>query len=460
MADYMSCLDEKNYYRDYIKCIKENVNSSDEKYIFFIKTIEGTIGITTDLFYKIYGYPVLIEYIPEEQLKKYPKSRIGGYVDLPPGSRLEVLLERKDQGYVKSYIADIDELRWKSQNLYFDPKYAKEIPDSILVINSKDPTDRKEVAEARVLHYIGRDENLALLRELSGPKSRYSDYIHIYYVPYAFLLVPMLENRKDFVDVIHMEGPYTQKKPYEFYVYEQYDRNEIDETKVTKKPEWYFNRNLDFLLILDPKDYIPMNLYLLGLDNNFKPREENINNIQIEYDELENKLHELLEKIVIKISKLKFVPADLDPARILVDRNGEPIFDGIYRGAFVSTNTIELEKITIESLLSILQPLVYSPFNKYCRREGAYVTCDREIKGDESIGNVAAPIYYTLLLSYDTHEYEYNDEKREDILKNTIINNKRLGDIIGQHKDDEFAKIKETVAKAVNKYLISFYGTL
>jgi hypothetical protein len=457
MADYMSCLDEKNYYRDYVKCIKENVNSSDEKYIFFIKTEKGTIGITTDLFYKIYGYPVLIKYLPKEQLKKYPKSRIGNYVDLPLGSRLEVLLERKDWGYVKSYIADIDELRWK--NLYFDPKYAEEIPDSILVINPKDPTDRKEIAEARVLHYIGRDENLALLREISGPKSRYSYYIHGYYVPYAFLLVPMLENRKDFVNIVHIIGPYTQKKPYEFYVDMQYDRDEIDEIKVTKKPKWYFNRNLDFLLILDPKDYIPMNLYLLGLDNSFKPREENINNIQIKYDELEHKLHELLEKIIIKISKLKFVPAKLDPTRILVDRNGEPIFDGIYRGAFVSTNAIELEKITIESLLSILQSLRYSSFNNYCRREGAYVICDREIKGDGSIGNVAAPIYYTLL-SYDTHKYEYNEKKREYILKNTIINNKRLGDIIGQHKDDEFAKIKETVVKAVDKYLISFYGTL
>jgi len=457
MADYMSCLDEKNYYGDYVECIKKNVNSSDENYIFLIKTGKGTIGITTDLFYKIYGYPVLIKYLPEEQLKKYPKSRIGNYVDLPLGSRLEVLLERKDQGYVKSYIADIDELRWK--NLYFDPKYAEKIPDSILVINPKDPTDRKEIAEARVLHYIGRDENVALLREISGPKSRHSYYIHEYYVPYAFLLVPILENRKDFVDTIHIKGPYTQKKPYEFYVHEQYDREEIDEIKVTKKPRWYINRNLDFLLILDPKDYIPMNLYLLGLDNNFKPREEKINNIQINYDELEHKLHELLEKIVIKISKLKFVPAELDSTRILVDRNGEPIFDGIYRGAFVSTNTIELEKITIESLRSILHSLVYSPFNKYCRREGAYVICDREIKGDGSIGNVAAPIYYTLL-SYDAHEYEYKDEKRKYLLKNTIINNKRLGDIIGQHKDDEFAKIKETVVKAVNKYLISFYGTL
>jgi hypothetical protein len=457
MADYMSCLDEKNYYSDYVGCIKENINSSDEDYVFFIKTVEGTIGITTDLFYKIYGYPVLINYLPEEQLRKYPESLIGNYVDLPLGSRLEVLLERKNQGYVKSYIADTDELKWK--NLYFDPKYAKEIPDSILVINPKDPTDRKEIAEARVLHYIGRDENLALLREMSSHKSRYSYYIDRYYVPYAFLLVPMLENRKDFVDIVHMRGPYTQNKPYEFYVYEQYDRDEIDGIKVTKKPEWYFNHNLDFLLILDPKDYIPMNLYLLGLDNNFKPREENINNIQIKYDELEHKFHELLEKIVTKISKLKFVPAGLDSIRILVDGNGEPIFDGIYRGAFVSTNTIELEEITIESLRSILHSLVYSPFDKYCKREGAYVICDREIKGDGSIGNVAAPIYYTLL-SYDRHKYKYNDEERKYLLKNTIINNKRLEDIIGQHKDDEFAKIKETVVKAVNKYLISFYGTL
>jgi len=418
MGNYISCLYEKSY-GDYFQCIRNYVNSKNsfEGASYFIRTNSRTEAIPKNLIFPtIYGYI------------------IPGYT-LPENSHLIVSLRKVDTSI--EYIKNIGERR---EDIYFinDNEYSRtKLPESILLKNPKE-NDNKKLIEARPYGFTTIEDIKKLKRSLD------KRLVDNFYAPLSLSFPLVLNNQKYFPNIRYISKPYTIYTPYVFRIL-------LGSYDIIKEPIELFNDNLSVLSIMDIVEDPTMEPFLLGLPYDFELNRNNLNKfeIQIKYDEFVHRFYYSMTKIPESISILKFSPADIEPYQITVNNNK----DSIVYIDIASENDIPirqkgLEKIIVRALNDIVEGITESPLLKHCTKNENYVICNEKIKESELPEMLVADIRRSLLENY------YNN-RIDNLIKNIKIGDRRLDDIIIQHKEDEFEENKEIVSKALELYLRS-----
>jgi len=421
MGNYRSCLYEKTYH-GYFRCMGSYINQQFKEISCLIKTKSGMVTLPENLiFHTLYT-------------SEYDTSSNISY--------LIVLLERVDGKKVK-YIVDIGK---KRGDIYFDIYHRTKTPESILLTSQDDDynnndfkkKDIKKLIEARA--YLKTVEDIEKLSKMISQKLD-----NIFYVPLSLSLILLLDNLQYFPKIYYISRPYTIETPYVYkIVYKSYG--------VTKKPIKTYNKDLNFLSIIDFEKYPTMEPYLLGLDYDFELDRRNLNKfeIQINYDELEHRFYNSITKIVETISISKICPEDIGPYQIIVDNNGNIKFIDFASGLKIPTSQKGLEKIIIETIKDIIIGTKESPLLKYCKKVENMVVCNEKIINPNFPKMLVDNIEKQL-----EEQLKYYGNRLDKLIKNIMIGNIKLSDIIYQHRKDEFKKNIESVSIALELYLKS-----
>ena len=439
--------DAKNF-DDYFQRIREDVNSKNsfKGASYFIRTNSRTEAIQKNLiFYKIYGRAILgshslvfLRKIYEDtKLGKIYEDTISGYYDLPENSHLVVSLKRKND--IIEYIKDTGE---KRNDIYVSDYYLRtKMPESILLRNSKNPEDIKKLIEARPYGFTTIEDIKKLKRSLD------KKLVDIIYAPLSLSFPLVLNNQKYFPNIHYISKPYTIYTPYLFTIL-------LGTSDIIKEPVELFNDNLSVLSITEFEKYPTMEPFLLGLPYDFELNRNNLNKfeIQIKYDEFIHRFYYSMTKIPESISILKFSPDDIEPYQITVnnkDNNYNVKYIDIASGIDILIRQKGLEKIVVRALNDIVEGITESPLLKHCIKNESYVICNEKIKKSELPKILVEDIERSLLENY------YNN-RTDNFIKNIKIDDRRLDDIIIQHKEDEFEENREIVSKALELYLRSY----
>ena len=423
MDDYMSCIDERNYY-DYFQCIRNYVNSKNsfEEISYFIQKNSEIEPLSEDeIFYKIYGHSML----------GYPSN-------LPENSYLMVVLKTINDS--RKYIADMKGRR----DIYVFNYSRTQIPESILLRDSKNVKDIKKaikMVEARAYYFKTKKDLEKLKKDLDSRR------VSNFYVPLSLSFPIVLKNQEYIPDILYISKPYTIRYPYVFGIIHKNSGS-------IKKPLKTFNVDLNCHLFTKFEKYSTMESFSLGLPYYFELDKNNLNKfeVQIKYDEFIHKFYYSITKIVELPSNLKFSPDDMGPYQVVIDTDkniAKPIDIG--GGIIMITNQTGLEKISIEVLDRITEEIKKSPLLKHCTKKENYIICNEKIKESE-LPKILVEDIRRPLKNY----YYYNKNNNLDsLIKNIRIGNYRLDDIIKQHEDGDFEENREIVLEASKLYLRS-----
>jgi hypothetical protein len=437
MNNYISCLYEKSYY-DLFQCIRNYVNSKNsfKGASYFIRKNSRTEAIQKNLiFYGIYRNAILGHHNLVYLRKIYGDAILGDpdLLDLPEDSQLVVLLKKENDTI--EYIKNIGKRR---EDIYFNSDLRTKIPESILLRNSKNPEDIKKLIEARPYGFTTIEDIKKLKRSLD------KKLVDNFYAPLSLSFPLVLNNQKYFPNIRYISKPYTIYTPYVFRIL-------LGTSDIIKEPVELFNDNLSVLSITDIVEDSTMEPFLLGLPYDFELNRNNLNKfeIQIKYDEFIHRFYYSMTKIPESISILKFSPADIEPYQITVNNNEDSIvYIDIASGNDIPIRQKGLEKIIVRALNDIVEGIGESPLLKHCTKNESYVICNEKIKKSELPKILVEDIERYLLENY------YNN-RIDNLIKNIKIGDRRLDDIIIQHKEDEFEENREIVSKALELYLRS-----
>jgi len=412
MGNYISCLYEKNY-PDYFQCTRMDINPPFTWASYFIKTESRTEAIPKNLIFPtIYGYV-----LPE-------------HYTLSEDSHLIVLL-RKWNGEDVKYITDIGKRR---KDIYLDTFSRTKIPESILLINlDKNPFDLKKLVETRP-YYFTTIKDIEKLFKIVCKKLD-----NVFYVPLSLSLVLLINNSKYFPKIYYISRPYTIETPYVYKII-------YKSSGITKKPIEIFNKDLNFLSIIDFEKYPTIEPYSLGLNYDFELDQRNLNNfeIQIRYDEFKHRLYSPIAKTAETISISKISPEDIGPYQIIVDNNGNTKFIDFASGFKISINLKGLEKIIIEVIKDIIEGIKESPLLKHCTKVGNTVVCNEKIINPN----------FPKMLVYDIEkQLKDYDNRPNKLIRNIVIGDSKLSDIIHQPREDEFEENREIISRTLELYL-------
>ncbi|MFP3167082.1 MAG: hypothetical protein RXQ68_01500 [Candidatus Nanopusillus sp.] len=415
MNNYISCLDEKNY-SDYFQCIRNYVNSKNsfKEASYFIRTNSGTEAIPKNLiFYKIYGN-----------------------INLPENSHLVVSLKKKDD--IIEYIKNIGKRR---EDIYFNSDLRTKIPESILLRNSKNAEDIKKLIEARPYGFTTIEDIKKLKMSLD------KRLVDNFYAPLSLSFPILLNNQKYFPNIRYISKPYTIDTPYVFRIL-------LGSYDIIKVPIELFNYNLSVLSIMDIVEASTIEPFLLGLPYDFELDRKNLNKfeIQIKFDEFKYRFYYSTIKTLELFSNLKFSPVDIKTYQITMNNDGNVKPIDFASGFDVPISQKGLEKIIVEDLNDIIEGILESPLIKHCTKNENYVICNEKIKESELPEILVEDIERSLLENY----YYNRTDNLDNLIKNIKIGDRRLDDIIIQHKEDEFEENKEIVSKALELYLRSY----
>jgi len=414
MGNYISCLNEKAYH-DYFQCMRDYKNPSFRWASYFIRIRSRTEAIQKNLIFPtIYG------------------RSLSKYHTLPEDSYLIVLL-RKENEENEEYTTDIGKRRG---DIYFDESSRTKIPESILLINLNNNNDLKKLIEARAYYFTTRKDIEKLFKRLCRKLD------NIFYVPLSLSLIPLINNSKYFPKIYYISRPYTIEIPY---VYEIIYKS----SGITKRPIEIFNKDLNFLSIIDFEEHPTIEPYLLRLNYDFELDRRNLNNfgIQINYDDLEHRFYNSIAKTLETISISKISPEDIGPYQIVIDNNGNIRFIDFASGLKIPTNQKGLEKIIIEAIKDIIVGIKESPLLKHCIKVRNTVVCNEKIINPN----------FSKMLVYDIEKQLEGYGNRPDILiRKIMIGDSRLSDIIYQHGKDEFEENREIISRALKLYLKSY----
>jgi len=413
MGNYISCLDEKNY-DDYFQCTRNYINPPFKGASYFIKTESRTEAIQKNLI-----FPIIYGHIQPM------------YYALSKDSYLIVSL-RKEMEDVK-YITDIGKRR---RDIYLDEFSRTKIPESILLINSDDNNDFKKLIEARAYYFTTKKDIEKLWKII------YRELNNVFYVPLSLSLIPLINNSKYFPKIYYISRPYTIETPY---VYKRIYKT----SNTIKKPIETFNKDLNFLSIINFETYPTMEPYSLGLNYDFELDQRNLKNfeIQVNYDDFTHRLYNSIAKTLETISISKISPEDIGPQQIVIDNNGNPKFVDFAPGLRVSTNQKGLEKIIIEAIKDIIEGIKDSPLLKHCTKNGNYIICNEKIIN---------PNFREIPVYNLEKQLEKCGGRLDKLIRNIKIGDIRLSDIIHQYRKDEFEENREIISKALELYLKSY----
>jgi hypothetical protein len=414
MGNYISCLNERNYY-DYFQCIRKYINPPFESASYFIRRESRTEAIQKNLIFPtIYGYTLSRNYTLSEDL------------------HLIVSL-RKWNGEDVKYIIDIGKRR---RDIYLDEFSRTKTPESILLINLDNNNDLKKLIEARAYYFTTRKDIEKLFKRVCRKLD------NVFYVPLSLSLIPLTNNSKYFPKIYYISRPYTIEIPY---VYEIIYKS----SGITKKPIEIFNKDLNFLSIIDFEEHPTIEPYLLGLNYDFELDRRNLDKfeIQINYDELEHRFYNSITKTLETISISKISPEDIGPYQIVIDNNGNIRFIDFASGLKIPTNQKGLEKIIIEAIKDIIVGIKESPLLKHCIKVGNTVVCNEKIINPN----------FRKMLVYDIEkQLEDYGNKLSKPIRNIKIGDSRLSDIIYQHGKDEFEENSKIISRVLELYLKSY----
>ena len=414
MNSYISCLYERNYH-DYFQCIRNYKNPPFTLASYFIRIGSKTEAIPKNLIFPtIYGH------------------LLSKYYTLSEDSHLIVSL-RKENGEDVKYIIDIGKRR---RDIYFDEFFRRKIPESILLINLDDKNDLKKLIEARAYNFKTRKDMEKLLKKISQKLD------NVFYVPLSLSLILLIINSKFFPKIYYISRPYTIETPYVYKIV-------YKSSGITKKPIEIFNKDLNFLSIINFEKYSTIEPYSLGLNYDFELDQKNLNNfeIQINYDDFTHRLYNSIEKTLETISISKISPEDIGPYQIIVDNNGNIRFIDFAAGLKIPTNQKGLEKIIIKAIKDIIVGIKESPLLKHCIKAGNTVVCNEEIIN---------PDFRKMLVYNIEKQLEDYSNRLDKLIRNIKIGDSRLSDIIHQHRKDEFEENREIISRALELYLTSY----
>jgi len=414
MGNYISCLDEKKYL-DYFQCVRNYINPPFEWASYFIRTESRTEAIQKDLIFPtIYGH------------------LLSKYYTLSEDSHLIVSL-RKENGEDVKYIIDIGKRR---RDIYFDEFFRRKIPESILLINLDNNNDFKKLIEARAYYFTTREDIKKLWKGIC------KNLDNVFYAPLSLSIILLIINSEYFTKINYISIPYTIKTPYVYGII-------YKSSGITKKPIEIFNKDLNFLSIINFEKYSTIEPYSLGLNYDFELDQKNLNNfeIQINYDDFTHRLYNSIEKTLETISISKISPEDIGPYQIIVDNNGNIRFIDFAAGLKIPTNQKGLEKIIIEAIKDIIEGIKESPLLKHCIKAGNTVVCNEEIIN---------PDFRKMLVYNIEKQLEDYSNRLDKLIRNIKIGDSRLSDIIHQHRKDEFEENREIISRALELYLTSY----
>ncbi|MFZ8855626.1 MAG: hypothetical protein ACO2OX_00285 [Candidatus Nanopusillus sp.] len=414
MNSYISCLYERNYH-DYFQCIRNYKNPPFTLASYFIR-----IGSKTEAIPKNLIFPTIYGHISSM------------YQVLSEDSYLIVLLKKENEEDEK-YITDIGKRR---MDIYLNEPSRTKTPESILLINLDDKNDLKKLIEARAYNFKTRKDMEKLLKKISQKLD------NVFYVPLSLSLILLIINSKFFPKIYYISRPYTIETPYVYKIV-------YKSSGITKKPIKIFNKDLNFLSIIDFERYPTIEPYSLGLDYDFELDQRNLNNfeIQINYDDFEHKLYSSMAKTAEKISISGVCPADISPYQIIRDNNGDIRFIDFADGFDVSISQKGLEKIIIKAIKDIIVGIKESPLLKHCMKVGNNVVCNEKIIN---------PNFPKMLVRNIEEQLEDYDNKPDILIRKIIIGDSKLSDIIYQPRKDEFEKNREIISRALELYLKSY----
>jgi hypothetical protein len=378
------------------------------------------MGSKTEAIQKNLIFPTVYGYIP-------PK-----YEALSKDSHLIVLL-RKENGEDIKYIIDIGK---KRRDIYLDELSRTKIPESILLINLDNKNDFKKLIEARAYFFTTKEDIKKLWKKIDKKLD------NIFYVPLSLSLILLINNSKYFPEIYYISRPYTIETPY---VYEIIYKS----SGITKKPIEIFNKDLNFLSIIDFEKYPTIEPYSLGLNYDFELDQRNLNNfeIQINYDDFTHRLYKSIAKTLETISISKISSEDMGPHQIIIDNNGDIKFIDFAAGLKMPTNQKGLEKIIIETIKDIIEGIKESPLLKHCIKVGNTVVCNEKTINPN----------FRKMLVYDLEkQLEHCSNRLDKLIRNIKIGDSRLSDIIYQHIKDEFEENREITSRALELYLKSY----
>jgi hypothetical protein len=428
----MSCLYEKSY-DDLFQCIREYVNSKNsfKGASYFIKTKSETIAIEKDKIFPSIYMPTILNYHSLAFLSKTYRLKLE-YPYLPENSQLIVSLKKKNK--TVEYIIDIGKRR---EDIHFNTDLRTKLPESILLTNLEDPEDIKKLIEARPYGFKTKRDIEKLKKSLD------KRLVDNFYAPLSLSLILPLKNQEYFPNIYYISKPYTISTPYVFEIL-------LGTWDIIRVPKKLYTYKLNFLSIMGFERSPTMVPHLVDRDPYFELNQKNLNKfeIQIKYDEFQNRFYNFMTETLKVISILKFSPADIGPQQMVM-KNGRVIFIDIASGNDIAISQKGLEKIIVKANKDIIEGIENSPLLKHCIKKENYVICNEKIKESELPKMLVADIRRSLIENLN-YNRTYN---LDNLLKNIKIGDLRLDDIIIQYKDDEFEENREIVSRSIELYL-------